>query len=174
MGNNEEKKPIYKKWWFWVIIVVLVIGMFGNSTDTTNTTNNATNDVIENTENNSEENTEVYTIESEKIGEYGKEVVLNKNTDSPTTKYLYKLPSGTYKVTTTSSATVGMFVVKDEITTEEGEYPEVLEYVSEQYVISGNSSRIGKANIKESVEITIKEDESVSLSGEGTVTFEKE
>ena len=29
--NLEEKKPIYKKWWFWVIIVVLVLGIGSNS-----------------------------------------------------------------------------------------------------------------------------------------------
>ena len=44
--------------------------------------------------------TKTYTLTGEQLGEYGREVILNKDTDMPTTKYLYKLPSGTYKVTT--------------------------------------------------------------------------
>lgn len=29
--NLEEKKPIYKKWWFWVIVAVVILGIGSNS-----------------------------------------------------------------------------------------------------------------------------------------------
>lgn len=28
--NLEEKKPVYKKWWFWVIVIVLILGIGSN------------------------------------------------------------------------------------------------------------------------------------------------
>lgn len=166
MSKNEEKKPIYKKWWFWVIIVLMFFGALGSDTNPTNMIDNTiTNEVVE--------QKEVYTIESEEIGQYGKKIILNEKTDLPTTKYLYKLPSGTYKITTTTNETIGICIVKDEIMIEESNYPESLNYVGEQAIISGNSNRIGKANITDSVELTINEDESFSLIGKGSVIFEK-
>ena len=41
-----------------------------------------------------------YTIKSGVLGEHGKEVVLNKKTDMPAKKYLYRLSTGIYKATT--------------------------------------------------------------------------
>lgn len=174
MESNEEKKPIYKKWWFWLIIVVVVIGMFGNTNDTINTTNTTnitneiTNEVIENTEK------EVYTIKGEEIGEYGREVVLNANTDMPVTKYLYKLPAGTYIVTTDFEKMVSFYIVKDKTTTEEDntEYPEVLDYVSEAYMLT-NGDNDFNGHASKSVEITLGEDESISLVGTNTLILEK-
>ena len=43
--NLEEKKPIYKKWWFWVIIVVLVLGIGSNSME--NNTQQASSNTVE-------------------------------------------------------------------------------------------------------------------------------
>lgn len=43
--NLEEKKPIYKKWWFWVIIVVLVLGIGSNSIE--NNTQQASSNTVE-------------------------------------------------------------------------------------------------------------------------------
>lgn len=43
--NLEEKKPIYKKWWFWVIIVVLVLGIGFNSVE--NNTQQASSNTVE-------------------------------------------------------------------------------------------------------------------------------
>ena len=48
----EEKKPIYKKWWFWLIIIVVLIAIAGgtqtgnNSSVTTNTNTSTSNEVI--------------------------------------------------------------------------------------------------------------------------------
>ena len=48
--SNDEKKPIYKKWWFWLIIIIIVIaiatsqGTNTNSTEQTSTSSeNSTN-----------------------------------------------------------------------------------------------------------------------------------
>lgn len=32
--ENQEKKPVYKKWWFWVIIVFITAGAFGAKDNT--------------------------------------------------------------------------------------------------------------------------------------------
>ena len=32
-GNQVQKKPIWKKWWFWALIVVLLIGGVIESTE---------------------------------------------------------------------------------------------------------------------------------------------
>lgn len=31
MSNEDEKRPIYKKWWFWVIVIVFLIIIFGTN-----------------------------------------------------------------------------------------------------------------------------------------------
>ncbi len=45
MSNIENnKKPIYKKWWFWVIIgIIVIIGFSSSNTNQTNTNNNVVN-----------------------------------------------------------------------------------------------------------------------------------
>lgn len=30
---GEEKKPIYKKWWFWIIVAIVIVGAIGNIID---------------------------------------------------------------------------------------------------------------------------------------------
>lgn len=35
--NSEEKKPIYKKWWFWLIILIVIVAIGGTQTQNTNT-----------------------------------------------------------------------------------------------------------------------------------------
>ena len=37
MSNENEKKTIYKKWWFWLIIVVIVIAIGATQTGNSNT-----------------------------------------------------------------------------------------------------------------------------------------
>ena len=87
-------KQLLKKWWFWVIIVAVlgVIGLATGGGDTSTTTDSSTN---------TNEQAVKYTITGETLGQYGKEITLNKDSDMPVKKYLYKLPAGTYKVTTT-------------------------------------------------------------------------
>ena len=98
-----------------------------------------------------------YTITGETLGEYGKKITLNKNTDIPTDKYLYKIPAGTYTATTNNDKKTSFFIVKDEIhKTDDKKYPEELNYVE------GASYLLTKG---QTVEFTIKEDESIQLVG---------
>ena len=86
--NLEEKKPIYKKWWFWVIIVVLVLGIGSNSME--NNTQQASSNTVElskeyeyvssTLENNS-------TAKTEKL-------VTNKNISSEEMKEIYNEKKG--------------------------------------------------------------------------------
>ena len=164
-------KQIFKKWWFWVIVVVIlgVIGLFmQDDTTTTNTANNSDNT------SNSSKQAVTYTVTGETLGEYGKEITLNQNSDMPTKKYLYKLPVGTYKVTTLFNKMASFYIVKDETTTESNsEYPEALNYVGEAYLLTaGDDDFNGKA--KKEVTITLNADESVQVVGTETFVFEKQ
>lgn len=170
--NNEGKKPVYKKWWFWVIIVVVLACLSNPSAFKEGVQDGYEKGLNDNTT--STNSAETYTIVGEEIGEYGKKVVLNANTDMPAEKYLYKLPAGTYIVTTSFEKLANFYIVKDETTTEEGnnEYPEILDYVSEAYMLTnGENDFNGKAS--KSVEITLGEDESIQVIGTPTLVFSK-
>ena len=152
---KEKLKKLSKKWWFWVIIAFLIIGSIGMESD-----------------NNTQ--SKKYILTGESVGKYGKEVILNKNTDLPTTKYLYKISSGNYKVTTTYEKIAVFYIVKDEInTTGNAEYPEELNYVGEAYTLT-NGNDVLNEQINKSVEITILDDESIEIVGTETLIFEKE
>ena len=51
-NHSEERKPIYKKWWFWAIIIVLIIGIAGSQggKSDTNTTSSTSESVTSSTE----------------------------------------------------------------------------------------------------------------------------
>ncbi|MDO4863166.1 MAG: hypothetical protein Q4A05_03250 [Ruminococcus sp.] len=136
---------------------------------TTEETTNA--DVTEATE----ESTEISTSSEEKsivitsgvLGEYGRVTVLNKDTDMPAEKYLYKLPAGNYTVTTTYQKLAAFYVVKDEIAmTGSSEYPEELQYVSEGYMLTAGENDFN-GTAKKIVEISLAEDESISIPNSG-------
>ena len=114
-----------------------------------------------------------YTLTGKELGEYGKKVTLNANSDSPTDKYLYKIPAGTYKVTTTWEKVTNLWIVKDEVVkTGDAPYEEELSYVGEAYwMTNGTNDLNGKA--KKEVEITLKEDESILILDTETFIFEK-
>ena len=116
---------------------------------------------------------ETYTLVGETIGQYGKEVILNADTDMPSTKYLYKLPAGSYTVTTTFDKLAAFWIVKDEpVNTGTDAYPEELSYVGGQYSLTnGKDDFNGMA--KKQVEVTIGEDESILIIGTVTFTFTK-
>ena len=119
--------------------------------------------------------TEKYVLVGEELGEYGRKVILNENTYMPVEKYLYKLPAGTYTVTTTKEKVSCFSVVKDEIGIEEGntDYPETLQYVGQQYLLTaGNDDFNG--TVSKSVVVTLEEDESFQLVGTDVFVFEKE
>ncbi len=167
MANNVLNKQLLKKWWFWVIVVVVLglIGLATGSDDTNTTTGNTVNTSTQAIK---------YTIIGETLGKYGKEVTLNQNSDMPVKKYLYKLPAGTYKATTTFDKMASFFIVKDEIglETNNNDYPETLNYVGEAHLLTaGDNDFNGKA--KKEVTVTLGEDESISVVSTNQFTFEK-
>ncbi len=131
-------------------------------------------DGIEESKVDDNEETEVkadYVLTADETGEYGRIVTLNANTDMPVDKYLYKIPAGNYKVTTDHKKLAAFSIVKDEIGTEDTDYPEVLQYVGDtaQYLLTaGDDDFNGTA--KQEVVITIGEDESISIPGDYTTT----
>lgn len=103
-----------------------------------------------------------YRIVSDYLGDYGKDIVLNANTDSPTTKRLFKIPSGTYEVSTETNKFATFFIVKDKTIIDKSEkYPEGLDYVSSQYTLTNGSNDLN-GTAKKSVIITLNDDESIN------------
>lgn len=119
-----------------------------------------------------EETVETYVLTGEQLGKYGREVVLNKDTDMPVTKYLYKIPAGKYKVTTDNEKVSSFYVVKDEIGHEDTEYPEVLQYVTEGFLITISDNTFN-GHVQKTVEITLNDDESIQIVGTDTIKLEK-
>ena len=168
MAKEKVKKPIYKKWWFWLIIAVVVIGALGNRGGN----DEKAKDTITQEETTSNV---VYEIKGEELGEYGKMVILNENTDLPATKYLYKLPAGTYEVTTDTDKMASFFIVKDEINhnSDNPDYPEELNYVSsEGYLLTAGDNDFN-GHAKKSVTVELAEDENFQIVGTDTFFFEK-
>ena len=119
---------------------------------------------------NGEESKVTYEVIGGELGEYGKEVILNKNTDMPTTKILYKIPTGTYVVTTDAEKVISVAIVKDEIANTGSEnYPEELQYVTNPQNLTA-SDGYEKLALKE-YEITINDGESLLINGEATITL---
>ena len=81
--NLEEKKPIYKKWWFWVIIVVLVLGIGSNSVE--NNTQQASSNTVESSK---EYEYVSYTLQNNST-EKTEKLVTNKNISSEEMKEIY-------------------------------------------------------------------------------------
>ena len=113
------------------------------------------------------EDTVTYELVGGEVGEYGTVITLNKDTDMPVDKYMYKLPAGDYTVTTTNQKVSAFYVAKDEIGQEEGntEYPEILVPVTEEYMLTAGDDDLNGHAQKE-VTISIKSDESIVLPTE--------
>lgn len=64
--SDNERKPIYKKWWFWVIIIIIIVGIGGAGANNQNTSTTTT------TQTSSE------TVQSEEKTEYnqGEQAIL--------------------------------------------------------------------------------------------------
>lgn len=169
--SAKQKKPFYKKAWFWVVVILLALGLPGACSG--ESADNASEDP-ESQKQGQQADPTTYTLTGGEVGEYGKVVTLNKDTDLPVDKYLYKLPAGTYKVTTTNEKMASFFIVKDETTIEEGstDYPEILDYVSATgyQLTAGEDDFNGHA--KKEVVVTLAEDESVSILNGDVLIFE--
>jgi hypothetical protein len=162
-------KEIFKKWWFWALIILFAIpfwfgviegiidGIKGEYSNTNNISSNVTNTV------NIDNDKIVYNLKGEELGEYGKKITLNANTDLPVDKYLYKIPVGKYKVTTTNQKMTSFFIVKDDIVKNKDEkYSEELNIV-ESYLI----------NNSDDIEIELKSDESIQIIDNDSITLTK-
>ena len=65
--SDNEKKPIYKKWWFWLIIVVIIIAIGGagannqneNTTTSSQEVSNSSNESVANDTSTEQENIRV-------------------------------------------------------------------------------------------------------------------
>ena len=108
-------------------------------------------------------NENVYRLKSGELGEYGRIVTLNANTDMPVDKYLYKLPAGEYTATTTFDKMASFFIVKDETATEDNpDYPEILQYVGDSYMLTAGEVDFNGTAQKQ-VGFTLNEDESIQI-----------
>ena len=100
---------------------------------------------------------------------------MNANSNAPASKYLYKLPSGKYKVNTTYEKMASFSIVKDQIKidSDNKDCPETLDYVKgKSYLLTaGKDDLNGKA--KKEVEVTISEDESVQIVNSPQLTLKK-
>lgn len=170
-------KQMFKKWWFWAIIIVM-LGLISSVTDNSNTietVQNQNGDTAQD-DNSSSQRAIIYKIKGEVLGEYGKEVILNKDTDMPAKKYVYKIPAGSYRVTTTYGKMASFFIIKDPVITNSGdeEYPEELNYASEEpyFLTSGEDDFNGRA--KKEMTITLSNDENIQVVGTEKLTFEKQ
>lgn len=163
---------------FWLLFFI-ILSKANKKTDTnissiemTTETVEETTEISSETEQTTEEQIETnlfnkdtadYILKEGELGEYGRVITLNANSDMPVDKYLYKLPSGTYVVTTNFEKMTGFNIVKDEITIEEGneDYPECLDYVSSSGYLSANPDYNENANTQ--ITITLNDDESISI-----------
>lgn len=160
-------KKLLKKWWFWVIVVIL-IGVISALSSGNKKSDSASN-------NDNQRKAVTYTITGEVPGEYGQEVTLNKDSDMPNKEYLYKLPAGSYKVTTTSENVANFFVVKDEIkiVSTNDKYPEELDYTGKGYHLTSKDEKVfGKT--KKEILTSLGADESVQIVGTDVLIFEKQ
>lgn len=108
MKKAKVKKPIFKKWWFWVIValVVILIGSGGGNDEGTaaDPASAPTSEVftsIEETEKPIDESALSIELVAGEPGEYGELFTINKDTEFEETYYIYRIPSGNYKVTNT-------------------------------------------------------------------------
>ena len=112
------------------------------------------------------------TIKSGEYGAYGKRVVLAPKTDMPDTRYVYKLPTGDYKVINGSTKTVASFaVVKDKLIPHEDDPSiDTFEFVGEQHSLaSADNDMNGIAQSEYTV--TLNEDEQFLIYNGSTITF---
>ncbi len=162
--KKKDMKPILK---YGIIaaawILFLVIGIAGNASDKTKSD-------IETQPAAAEE----YILVGEELGEYGRKIILNQNTDLPVEKYLYKLPAGTYDVTTTNEKMSCFFIVKDEVGIDESntDYPEILQYVGDGYELTAGENDFN-GHAQKIVTIVLKDDESIQTVDNDTFVFDR-
>lgn len=157
--KQEKNEKTYKKWlkiskiMLIVFVAVLFLGAILPKSDTTPSGQSSESEQIGKT----------YEITGGVIGDYGRKVTLNANTDMPIDRYLQKIPAGTYKVSTDQKVTTYVGIVKDATAMTGNErYPEELQYIVTQKFEPG-----------ETFELTLAEDESFLIYDGDIVTFKE-
>ena len=167
---SEPVKKKNKKWWIIAVVVVFIlIGLFGGKDDTSNAPKSAPSPASI-----TSPAKEVLKLTGEKLGEYGRVVILNANSDLPTEKYLYKVPAGKYKITTDFAKAAAVYIVKDEIQyTGSEKYPQELAYIGKGQNLTAGEELVKKGLATKEIIVTIGEDESILLVGEYNIFLEK-
>lgn len=171
--KNNSKSPFYKKWWFITLVALILLGIIGG----TNNKNNGTNENQNNNQETEQQSIELgnkYILNYNDLDKYGKIITLNADSDMPTEKRLFKIPAGKYKVTTSNPKYSAFWIVKDETVLEEdNDYPEVLQYVGGQYMLTTSDDNLNDHASKEVI-VTIASDESILLlDSNDSITLEE-
>ena len=156
----------------WIMFFIVAASSPDSSTTNTATTNNTESSK---TDNDTRVFTATYVLEGGKTGDYGRIVTLNKDSDMPVDKYLYKVPAGKYVASTTNAKMSAFSIVKDAIAIDEdnGQYPEYLELVGQgQYLLTAGDNDFNGHATKQ-VEVQIAEDESISIPGDEDIILKK-
>lgn len=126
----------------------------------------------------SEDNADIVVVAGE-LGDYGRSITLNANTDLSDERYLYKIPAGNYKVITTWEKLTSFGIVKDdnEIAIDPETNNEYMPHVGDDYFLTAGEDDFNGHAEKEVV-ITLGEDESIwipytkdSIATPGSIKF---
>ena len=125
-----------------------------------------------------EDNADIVLVAGE-LGDYGRVITLNANTDMADERYLYKIPAGKYKVVTTWSKLTSFGIVNDnnEIADDPDSDYEYMPHVGDDYSLTAGEDDFNGHAEKEVV-ITLGEDESIwipytkdSIATPGSIKF---
>lgn len=180
-SKNKEisasvKKKGKKKWWIVAVAVLFIlIGLFGGKDDTSKAPKSAPNPAYtHNPASAPSPAKEIIKLTGEELGEYGRIVILNVNSDLPAEKYLYKVPAGKYRVTTDAAKAATVYIVKDEVQyTGSEKYPQELAYIGKGQIVTAGEELVKKGLASKEIIVTIAEDESILLVGKYNIFLEK-
>ena len=149
--TSKVNKPIFKRWWFWLIIVLIVIAIF---TPTTNSTT-GTSQQPTITEKPVEAALSFVLMDNE-LGDYGREVVLNKETEFEEHEIAYYIPSGIYTVSNLNDNGGAQVSVYSGLPVKNGEW--------EEFVMDDNCPKPIVVMAGETKELDIKDGQFVVLA----------
>lgn len=166
--NTNVKKPFYKKWWFWGIVgIVLLSAVFGSNEENTSS-NTDTKPIVETTENKVDEETKqeeklVIELTGDEQSEYATLITFNKGTEDEINRYVFHIPTGTYKATNIGEYMGAIYVYSDEIHKTDAGFEEPVE------------SFFGKTlDINTSTDITIEEGQNIYIPKPGKFKLEQQ
>lgn len=118
--ETKQKAKRKLKWWQWLLIVMAVLFVIGTLGP-------------------KKEKNEIITITANETGEYGKVITFNEGSENEDKNYIYKLPTGTYKVTTDYNKVGNIFLLEADPVNEEAQ--ELNYRNSESYMITNNPDK---------------------------------